>query len=68
MGLAEKALPVKDVVALSRYVILLFHEALPDPSDRGLFDRLMHEARQRGLTWLQGLEYVAERRSASFCL
>lgn len=54
--------PVQDVVALSNHVIRLFKEALPDPSDRSLFDRLMYQAKAKGLSWVQGLEYVAEQR------
>ncbi len=55
---------VQDVVALANHVIRIFGEALPDPSDRAVFDRLMHEARNSGMSWLQALENVAEQRRA----
>lgn len=53
---------VQDAIALSNYVIRLFKEALPDPTDRSLFDRLMYQAKGKGLSWIQGLEYVVEQR------
>jgi hypothetical protein len=67
MGPKSFQAPVQDVVALSTYVIRLFREALPDPSDRTLFDRLMYQARTKGLNWIQGLEYVAEHRRSVRC-
>jgi hypothetical protein len=53
---------VQNIAALSSYVIWLFREALPDPADRSLFDRLMFQARAKGMNWIQGLEYVVEQR------
>ena len=62
MGPVRNEMTNEDVVALSTEVLQLFRQALPDPADRSLFDRLMTEARQRGLTWLEGLEYTAQQR------
>ena len=63
MGLREQYdLRHEDVVALSKRVLQLFRQALPDPSDRTLFERLMVEAQSKGLTWVEGLEYTAQRR------
>lgn len=42
----------------------LLHKALPDPADTALFNRLMAEARSRGLAWIDGLEYVIDKRRA----
>ena len=66
MGPETFYLPDEDVVTLSTRVLQLFRQALPDPGDRRLFNRLMHEARAKGMTWIEGLEYAAGRRSASF--
>ena len=63
MGPAQDGLLDNDVVALSTRVLQLFQQALPDPNDRSLFDRLMTEARNKGLTWLEGLEYTARNRN-----
>ncbi|MGI4827876.1 MAG: hypothetical protein ACRYFU_06775 [Janthinobacterium lividum] len=50
---------------LSRHRELL-PQALPNAADTVLFDRFMAEARAQGLTWIQGLEYVIERRRSMF--
>ena len=42
----------------------LLPRALPNAADTVLFDRLMAEAKSQGLTWLEGLEYVIERRQS----
>ena len=42
----------------------LLHKALPDPADTALFNRLMAEARSKGMTWMAGLEYVIDKRRA----
>ncbi len=52
-----------EIQAITRHVLRLYHQALPDPSDRTLFNRLMCEARAAGLNWTDGLEYVARQRS-----
>ena len=62
MGPRSSFRPNEDVAALSSRVLQLFRQALPDPSDRDLFNRFMHEARSRGLSWVDGLEYTAKRR------
>ena len=49
--------------SLSRHRELL-PQALPNASDTKLFDRLMAEAKSNGLTWMEGLEYVIQRRRA----
>lgn len=54
--------PDEDVVAEFERVCQLFRLALGEPSDRVLFDALMAEASERGLNWVQGLEYVIEQR------
>jgi hypothetical protein len=54
--------PDEDVVAEFERVCRLFRLALGEPSDRVLFDALMAEANERGLNWVQGLEYVIEQR------
>ena len=40
----------------------LLPQALPNAADTKLFDRLMAEARAKGLSWLEGLEYVIQKR------
>ena len=60
----EQQTHIDDVAALSRRVLELFHEALPDPGDRRQFERLMAEAGERGMTWIERLEYTASRRHA----
>ena len=62
MGLEQYRLPNEDVANLSNRILQLFQRALPDPSDRSLYERFMTEAHAQGLTWLQSLEYVAARR------
>ncbi len=54
--------PDEDVAAEFERVSQLFRLALGRPSDRVLFDSLMGEASEKGLNWVQGLEYVIERR------
>ena len=63
MGLEQYRLPNEDVKHLSERILQLFQLALPDPSDRHLYERYMTEAHGQGLTWLQSLEYVAARRT-----
>ena len=58
--------PEQDIVALSKRVLQLFVQALPDPSDRALFNRWMTEARAKGLSWMEGLEYAAGQRTGNF--
>lgn len=62
MGPEEFRFPDEDVVSLSQRVLKLFRQALPDPTDRSLFNRLMAEAHAKGLSWLESLEYTVERR------
>ncbi len=45
-------------------VMRLFGQALPTETDRTTFDRLMNEASEKGLNWIEGLEYAAARRPA----
>lgn len=54
--------PDGDVSAEFQRVCQLFQQALPGPSDRFLFDCLMNEASNLGLNWVDGLQYVVERR------
>ena len=54
--------PQEDVTAEFERVCRLFRLALGEPSDRVLFDALMAEASERGMNWVQGLEYVVEHR------
>ncbi len=54
--------PEEDVTAEFDRVCRLFRLALGEPSDRVLFDALMVEANERGMNWVQGLEYVVEHR------
>ena len=62
MGLEQYRLPNEDVKDLSERILQLFQRALPDPSDRRLYERFMSEGQEQGLTWLQSLEYAAARR------
>ena len=55
-------LPNEDVTILTKRVLGLFRCALPDPEDRVFFDRFMAEAHNAGLSWIESLEYVVERR------
>ena len=66
MGPYTKRIPNDEVNALCTRVLQLYRLALPDPADPSLFDRLMHEARAKGLNWIEGLEYAAGKRCASF--
>ena len=50
-------------IALNRHRELL-GEALPNPADTSLFNRLMAEARAQGMTWMDGLEYIISKRRA----
>ena len=43
-------------------VIHLFQETTSKTIDQDLFKRLMNEASAKGLNWIQGLEYVLQRR------
>lgn len=43
----------------------LYREALPDPEDCKLFNRLIREVSGQHLTYVQALMCVAERRSIS---
>ncbi len=54
--------PDEDVAAEFERVSQLFRLALGKPSDRVLFDSLMAEANSKGMNWVQGLEYVIDRR------
>lgn len=54
--------PDEDVAAEFERVSQLFRLALGKSSDRLLFDSLMGEASEKGLNWVQGLEYVIEKR------
>ncbi len=54
--------PDEDVAVEFERVSQLFRLALGKPSDRVLFDSLMAEASERGLNWVQGLEFVIEKR------
>ena len=42
----------------------LLHKALPDPADTTLFNRLMDEAKVMGMSWMDGLKYVIDKRRA----
>ena len=64
MGLERYKFPDEDVTHLSDRILHLFQRALPDPSDRSLYERFMTEAHELGLSWLEGLEYVASKRGA----
>ena len=54
--------PEEEVTAEFERVCRLFRLALGEPPDRVLFDALMADASERGLNWVQGLEYVVEHR------
>ena len=64
MGREQFRTPDEDVAAEFDRVCQLFRLALGKPSDRVLFDSLMVEASEQGLNWVQGLEYVIQRRKA----
>ncbi len=55
--------PDTDVSAEFDRVCQLFQEALPEPSDRFVFECLMNEASNLGLNWVDGLRYVVEKRN-----
>ncbi len=40
----------------------LLRKAMPDIVDLPIVNRMMAEAKAKGMTWIEGLEYVAERR------
>lgn len=62
MGREQYKTPDADVAAEFDRVCQLFQLALGKPSDRVLFDSLMSEANDKGLNWVEGLEYVVQRR------
>jgi hypothetical protein len=64
MGREQFKTPDADVAAEFDRVCQLFQLALGKPSDRVLFDSLMSEANEKGLNWIQGLEYVVQQREA----
>ena len=57
--------PDEDVAAEFDRVCQLFQLALGKASDRVLFDSLMGEASDKGLNWIEGLEYVIEQRRSA---
>ena len=65
MGREQYKTPDADVAAEFDRVCSLFRSALGQPSDRVLFESLMGEANAHGLDWVQGLEYVIEKRLAA---
>ncbi len=62
MGREQYKTPDEDVTVEFDRVCQLFQLALGKPSDRVLFESLMSDANEKGLNWIQGLEYVIERR------
>ena len=44
-------------------VMRLFGQAFPSESSRRSFEQLTSEASERGLNWVQALEYAAAKRS-----
>ena len=46
----------------SRRAKQLLDRALPDPKDTSRFNSLMREAAAHHMTWVEGLQYVIERR------
>ncbi len=65
MGREQYKTPDEDIAQEFDRVCQLFQLALGKPSDRVLFQSLMGEANERGLNWIQGLEYVIEQRETS---
>ena len=65
MGREQFKTPDEDVAAEFDRVCQLFQLALGRPSDRVLFESLMGEANEKGLNWIQGLEYVIEHRETT---
>ena len=47
----------------SKEVWALFRQALPDPDDPAVFNRLMSGASSRGLTYVDALMFVIEERA-----
>ncbi len=62
MGREQYKTSEEEVTAEFDRVCQLFQLALGKPSDRVLFDSLMTEANERGMNWIQGLQYVVEQR------
>ena len=56
--------PDEDVATEFGHLLHLFERAVPRSSDRAVFARLMNEASAKGLSWVEGLKYVTERRKA----
>ena len=65
MGREHYKVPEEDVAAEFDRVCQLFQLAMGKPSDRVLFESLMGEASDKGMNWVQGLQYVVEHREAS---
>lgn len=65
MGREQYKTPDEDVTSEFDRVCQLFQLALGKPSDRMLFESLMGEANEQGMNWIQGLEYVIERRETN---
>ena len=57
--------PDEDMATEFGRLLHLFERATPTRSDRAAFARLMNEASAKGLSWVEGLEYVTERRKSS---
>lgn len=55
--------PDTDVSAEFDRVCDLFQQALPGPADRLVFECLMNEASSLGLNWVDGLQYVVDKRT-----
>lgn len=55
--------PATDVSAEFDRICDLFQQALPGPSDRLVFECLMNEASSLGLNWVDGLQYVVDKRN-----
>ena len=41
----------------------LLHRACPDRDDTPVFNAMMAVAKAQGMSWIEGLEYVIERRT-----
>lgn len=65
MGREQYKTPEEDVAAEFDRVCQMFQLAMGKPSDRMLFESLMGEASDKGLDWVQGLQYVIEQRAHS---
>ena len=57
--------PDTEIEAHREQLWQLCREALPSPAEHTLFIRLMNEAGAKGLNWVEGLEFVVERRRAA---